>query len=87
MLWVVSSNFLNGTLPCWRMTSSGAVISSAFVALPGVTDNQVQSFAVDSAGNGYLSFYSNYYTGAQGGAFQISPTFQVDSVDPTCRLH
>ena len=66
VLWVVDGNQLpNLTYAAFRMTTAGALINSAFITLPLPTAylclycQELQSFAVDSAGTGWIVLYGS----------------------------
>ena len=72
-LWIIDGNRSapNGSLPSYIVTSAGALLSSGLIDLPGAATEQLQSFAVDSAGFGYLSLYGDSLTSRA--VFKVDP--------------
>ena len=66
---------VNQTLGMMRSRRDGSIISQAYVELPYTAQNQLEGFAVDSAGNAYIGLYSD--DALQSRAYVISPSFAV----------
>ena len=75
ILWAVDSAWVNQTLGMMRCSSNGTLLGQAYVEMPYTAQNQLQGFAVDSAGNGYITLYAD--DELQSRAYVISPSFTV----------
>ena len=77
VLWIVDNNAVNGSFNAWRSSSSGSILNSGQLGLPysefNVGGLLLQSFAVDSAGNGWLSVF---YLQA---VWKVAPDFSLIS--------
>ena len=85
VLWVLDGNAENNTHTIYRVTNNGSIINSGRVLLPNAPTQRLQSFAVDSAGNGWVSIYGR--NDSDHLLYKISAQFAVTAIPVPAHLY